>query len=111
MLGHFGRAGLSPAPPLTAAREPSVAVDRVQHEITLACDPFGIQGAYMAEVGGDRWVAADPRLLRRIPGAETELDPVALHGYLCFSYVPVPRTMVPGVRALRAGDRLTLGPT
>ena len=90
---------------------PSVTVDPARREATLACDPFGFHGAYVAESDGDHWLASDPRALRRVPGMSTVLDPAGLHGYLCFSYVPTPHTIVPGVHALRAGDRLTLGPS
>jgi asparagine synthase (glutamine-hydrolysing) len=40
-------------------------------------------------------------------GAPRRLDPLALHDYLSFNYVPGPRTMFEGIRKLPAGHMLT----
>lgn len=76
--------------------------------LTLTCDPFGLHGIYTTRIGGTLWFASDPRVLRRLPGASAREDREALHGYLCFSYVPTPRTLFCGIDALPAGSRLTV---
>ena len=78
--------------------------------LTLTRDPFGFYGVYTAHVDGVLWCASDARMLQRLPGAPDRLDPSALHGYLCFSYVPAPLTLVSGVAALPAGSRLVMTP-
>lgn len=62
-----------------------------------APDPFGVRPLYALRAGGHAH-AADPRALRRVPGAPRGMDPAALHGYLCFSHVPAPLTLFPGIR-------------
>jgi len=74
--------------------------------LALSCDPFGLHGIYTARHSAASWFASDPRLLRRLPGVGTALDPVGLHGYLCFSYVPTPQTAMAGISCLPAGSRL-----
>lgn len=65
-----------------------------------APDPFGMRASYALRVGGRTHTAADPRALRRLPGAPRALDPAALHGYLCFSHPPEPRTLFAGIERI-----------
>ena len=86
--------------------------------VTLACDPFGLHGVFLARVrdasGGPAdppdetfWFASDLALLRQRACLPTVVHPDALHGYLCFSYVPTPTTLWDGINALPAGSRVT----
>ena len=84
----------------------SASVNPVEKTLTLTRDPFGFHGAYTAQVGEVLWYASDARVLQRLPGISNRLNPAALHGYLCFSYVPTPVTLISGVAALPAGARL-----
>ena len=84
----------------------SASIDLSGGALTLTRDPFGFHGVYTAQVGEVLWCASDPRLLQRLPGVSNQLNPVALHGYLCFSYVPTPLTLISGVAALPAGARV-----
>jgi len=74
--------------------------------LTLACDPFGLHGVTYTQIGGTFWAASDLRLLQNLPGVSRDLSPAALHGYLCFSYVPTPLTIYAGISALPVGHRL-----
>ena len=65
-----------------------------------APDPFGVRPLYALRAGGRTHTAADPRALRRLPGAPREMDAAALHGYLCFSHPPEPLTLFSGVRRI-----------
>ncbi|HEX7240803.1 MAG TPA: asparagine synthase C-terminal domain-containing protein [Longimicrobiaceae bacterium] len=67
-----------------------------------APDPFGVHPAYELRLDGRTHAAADPRELRRLPGAPRGLDPATLHGYLCFSHPPSPRTLFDGVGRVEA---------
>src|SRR5882672_4562246 len=78
--------------------------------ITLSCDPFGLHGVFTAQVGNTFWFASDLHLLRQTAYIPAVLCPEALHGYLCFSYVPTPATLYTGIDALPAGSTLTTAP-
>jgi len=60
-------------------------------------DPFGVRPLYALRLGERVHTAADPRALRRLPGGPRGVDAAALHGYLCFSHPPAPRTLFAGV--------------
>ncbi|HEY0016559.1 MAG TPA: asparagine synthase C-terminal domain-containing protein [Longimicrobium sp.] len=62
-----------------------------------APDPFGARAEYALRLDGRTHTAADPRALRRLLGAPRGVDPAALHGYLCFSHPPEPRTLFAGI--------------
>ena len=86
----------------------SAEISRDGTGVTLTCDPFGQHSVYTAHQGGRFWFASDfgtLRLLARIP-LSVRAD--ALHGYLCFSYVPTPTTLAEGIDRLPAGGRLAL---
>jgi asparagine synthase (glutamine-hydrolysing) len=78
--------------------------------LTLTRDPFGLHGVYTVQTGDTLWCASRLDLLRRLPGLHVEIEPRALHGYLCFSYVPTPHTLMAGVAALPAVRQITVIP-
>lgn len=88
----------------------AASVDSGRLTLTLCCDPFGKHSVVAAQVGETFWFASDLRLLRRHRGIGARLDPVALHGYLCFSHVPSPCTIFAGISVLPAGSRLIVIP-
>lgn len=122
-VGASGGLGIAPAGPspatLTIDTEGSVTaavgcdsdggcsatLDR--DGLTLRCDPFGLHGVYTTRRDDTLWCTSDLSLLRRLGGVE-QLDPRALHGYLCFSHVPTPETIYRGIHALPAGTRRTV---
>jgi asparagine synthase (glutamine-hydrolysing) len=67
-----------------------------------APDPFGVRPVHVLRLEGRTHTGADPRALRRLPGAPQGIDPAALHGYLCFSHPPGPRTLFAGVERIPA---------
>ncbi|HYR08734.1 MAG TPA: asparagine synthase-related protein, partial [Longimicrobium sp.] len=56
-----------------------------------------MHAVHALRLDGRTHTAADPRALRRLDGAPRGVDPAALHGYLCFSHPPGPRTLFAGV--------------
>ncbi len=73
--------------------------------------PFGAAGGYVARSTAALWLAPDPLAAAALAGLPRVVDPVALHGYLCCSYVPAPHSIIAGVDAVPAGTGLTLSPS
>jgi asparagine synthase (glutamine-hydrolysing) len=69
----------------------------------LARDHFGIKPFYYAQRGGALAFASEIKALLQVPGIETQIDPLGLHQYLTFLWVPDPRTMFQGIAKLPAG--------
>ena len=69
----------------------------------LARDHFGIKPFYFWQTGPRFAFASEVKALLRVPGIETEIDPVALHQYLTFLWVPEPNTIFRGISKLPAG--------
>ncbi len=78
--------------------------------VLLTCDPFGLHGIFTAQVGETFWFASDINLLRQAAQIPNTLNLVALHGYLCFGYVPTPTTLYNGISTLPAGSSVTITP-
>jgi asparagine synthase (glutamine-hydrolysing) len=77
--------------------------DGDRRRLTLVRDPFGIRSLYHVEHGGVFYFASELKQLLAIPGLPVEPDPVALHKYLTFSFVPGEDVPVAGVRRLLPG--------
>ena len=82
-----------------ASRPTTSASSSAEHAIPSgAPDVFGVRARYEVSIGGRVHTAADPRALRRLPGAPGGADPAALYGYLCFSHPPSPLSAFEGIR-------------
>jgi asparagine synthase (glutamine-hydrolysing) len=77
--------------------------DGERKRLTLVRDPFGVRSLYYAEHDGVFYFASELKQLLAIPSLPVELDPVALHKYLTFSFVPGEDVPVLGVRRLLPG--------
>lgn len=75
--------------------------------LTLTVDPFGLHSVYWTQVGAVFWFASDLGVLRPLVRSRG-LDHVAQHGFLCFSHVPSPLTLIDGVSLLPAGSRIVV---
>ena len=91
--------------------------DGARKRLTLIRDPFGVRSLYYTEHDGVFYFASELKQLLAIPSLPVEADPVALHKYLTFSFVPgedVPirgiRRLLPGHVAEYAAGRLTTRP-
>lgn len=82
----------------------------VDATLTAHADPFGLHTVYLAHSASAIWCSSNLRALRTVLGLRPDVDVAALHGYLCFSYVPLPHTMLPGVSRLPVSSRFTAGP-
>jgi asparagine synthase (glutamine-hydrolysing) len=77
--------------------------DGERRRLTLVRDPFGVRSLYYVDHGGVFYFASELKQLLRIPGLPVEVDAVALHKYLTFSFVPGEDVPVRGVRRLLPG--------
>lgn len=72
-------------------------------ELFLARDPVGIKPLYLYEDARRLLFASEIKSLLAAGGVPRDVDPVALHHYLSFLYVPPPRTMLRGITNLPPG--------
>ena len=85
--------------------------------MTLLRDPFGVRSLYHVRHQGVFYFASELKQLLAVPGLPVEIDLLAVHKYLTFSFVPgedVPvrgvRRLLPGRVATWDGDRLDVRP-
>jgi asparagine synthase (glutamine-hydrolysing) len=75
-----------------------------RRRLTLLVDPFGVCSLFVVEHRGAFYFASELKQLLAIPDLPVSLDPVAVHQYLTFSFVPGDRTPVRGVRRVAPAD-------
>lgn len=86
----------------------SISIYPSNPHLTVRRDPFGMHSVYIAGIDSVTWFASDLRVLQQLPEVSACLDPVALHGYLCFSYVPTPLVVLSQISSLPAGEQLVV---
>lgn len=79
--------------------------DRARGRLVLARDRLGIKPLFYAEHEGGLYFASEIKGILAA-GLPRRIDPVALHDYLSFDFVPGPHTMFDGIARLQAGHRL-----
>jgi asparagine synthase (glutamine-hydrolysing) len=77
--------------------------DGERRRLTLVRDPFGVRSLYHVEHRGVFYFASELKQLLAVPDLPVEPDPVALHKYLTFSFVPGEDVPIRGVRQLLPG--------
>src|SRR5262249_48061072 len=77
--------------------------DGDRRRLTLIRDPFGVRSLYYVEHNGVLWFASELKQLLTIPRLPVAMDPVAIHKYLTFSFVPGEDVPIRGVRRLLPG--------
>jgi asparagine synthase (glutamine-hydrolysing) len=81
--------------------------DDRQGKLILARDRLGEKPLVYARVGRDLVFASEMKAIRRDPAVRTEINPLALHHYLTFQYVPTPMSAFAGIEKLPPGHYLT----
>ncbi len=71
--------------------------------LTILRDPFGVRTLYYVEHAGTFYFASELKQILAVPGFPVELDPVAIHKYLTFSFVPGEAVPIKGIRRLLPG--------
>jgi len=78
--------------------------DNARHRLLLARDRFGVKPLYhTTDEQGRLWFASEVKSLVSGGYRFKSVDPVAIHKYLAFLWVPGPATMFPGVEKLAPG--------
>jgi asparagine synthase (glutamine-hydrolysing) len=80
--------------------------DEPHRQLFLARDRLGIKPLFYAEVPGGLVFASEIKALFAHPSLRVRMDPAAVDEYLTLGYVPGPRTIFEGVRALAPGHWL-----
>ncbi|MFC6086318.1 asparagine synthase (glutamine-hydrolyzing) [Sphaerisporangium aureirubrum] len=80
--------------------------DARRGRLLLARDRVGKKPLYWRSDGTSLWFGSELKALLRDPAVPRELDPVALHHYLTYQYVPAPWSIYQGVRKLPPGHLL-----
>jgi len=78
--------------------------------LLLARDALGVKPLYVAEDGSRLLFASELKALLCDPRLKRELDPVQVARYLALGFVAGGGTVFRGIRKLRPGCRLVLGP-
>ncbi len=81
--------------------------DARRGRLLLARDRVGKKPVYWREHGGELTFASEAAALLADPTVPRRLDPLALHHYLTFQYVPAPWSIYQGVHKLPPGHLLT----
>ncbi|HEV7898101.1 MAG TPA: asparagine synthase (glutamine-hydrolyzing) [Planosporangium sp.] len=80
--------------------------DRRRNRLLLARDRLGKKPLYWRAAGGSLSFASELKSLVQDPAFPRELDPVALHHYLTYQYVPAPWSIYQGTCKLSPGHLL-----
>lgn len=81
--------------------------DGRRKRLLLARDRAGKKPLYYRQTAKGIWFASELKGLLEDPSLAREVDPVALHHYLTFQYVPAPRTIFKGVQKLPPAHTLS----
>ncbi len=81
--------------------------DSARRRLLLARDRVGKKPLYWRADGESLSFGSELKALVQDPGVRREVDPVALHHYLTYQYVPAPWSIYDGVRKLPPAHRLT----
>jgi asparagine synthase (glutamine-hydrolysing) len=82
------------------------ALDRLEREIHLARDPFGIKPLYYTSQGGGFGFSSEIGALCAMTGQKHGLDHQSLQTFLSLRFVPSPHTLLSGVMRLAPGHIL-----
>jgi asparagine synthase (glutamine-hydrolysing) len=80
--------------------------DRVERELWLVRDPYGIKPLYVSERAGTLWFASRARALVQSAPLDIRREAAALTGFYLWGHVPEPFTWWAGIRTLPAGHVL-----
>jgi asparagine synthase (glutamine-hydrolysing) len=84
--------------------------DTATETLLLARDPLGVKPLYLADTGARLLFASELKALLCDPEVSRDLDLDAVGRYLALGFVPGEATALRGVRKVRPGTRLIVGP-
>jgi len=77
--------------------------DKLNKELWLARDPYGIKPLYIAQSGNILWFASQARALAECASIENKRDAAGLVGFYLWGHIPEPFTWWENIRALPPG--------
>jgi asparagine synthase (glutamine-hydrolysing) len=80
--------------------------DTKLEKLILARDRFGEKPLYYGTFDNKLFFASEPKVLLSHPKISPQVNPVALHNYLSYDYVPAPLSIYKGIHKLPAAHRL-----
>jgi asparagine synthase (glutamine-hydrolysing) len=80
--------------------------DRSKRRLLLVRDRVGNKPLFWRVSGHTLWFGTELKALTRDPSVNRQLDPVALHHYLTYQYVPAPWSIYRGIHKLPPGNLL-----
>lgn len=83
------------------------ALDRLEQELYLVRDPFGIKPLYYTNLEDGLGFASEIRALLALTGQHHDVDRQSLQTFLSLRFVPSPNTLLAGVMRLAPGHILT----
>jgi len=81
--------------------------DAGEGRLLLARDRAGKKPLYYRDESGQLAFASELKALSLVDGGAREVDPVAVHHYLTYQYVPAPWSILRGIQKLPPGHLLT----
>ena len=81
--------------------------DKEKDELFLARDRFGVKPLWWCEANSQFLFSSELRALMQL-GAPRELDPLSLHQYFTFQFIPAPNTICQGTNKLLPGHAITV---
>lgn len=85
-----------------------VVLDRTTRTVVLARDRFGKKPLFIHHDEERVVFASELKTLLETGLVPDDMDPIALHDYLTFNFVPLPRTIVSGVRHVLPATVVTI---
>jgi asparagine synthase (glutamine-hydrolysing) len=98
-VAHWGEAGLRKLRGMFAF----ALWDKLEQELWLGRDPYGIKPLYIAESHGTLWFASQARALSSCAPIDAKRDAAALVGFYLWGHVPEPFSWWTGIRMFPAG--------
>lgn len=78
--------------------------DTTRRRLLLARDRLGVKPLYFRVEPRRILFASELKAIAAAPGVPRELDPTALADYLCFGFIPSPKTVYRGIEKLEPGE-------
>lgn len=82
--------------------------DSRERSLTLVRDRLGIKPLYYTASSGVLLFASELKAIRWDPAFDATVDPIALHAFLRYLFIPAPRTAFEHVKKLPPGHTLTV---
>ena len=83
--------------------------DRRDRALFLIRDPLGQKPLYWGRYGDTILFGSEIKAVRRHPAFAGDIDRDALAAYMCFNYVPAPRSIYRGLNKVEPGCRVRIG--